>query len=106
MPRNLISSVASALLLGIAVPTAAVAQAGAAPAAPAADTTTGPAQAPAKPPAPPAGPALSGVIYANYQKGGVLGERSANRFDVERAYLTVRAPAGPRVIATKSGSPP
>lgn len=90
MPRTPIRTVVSTLLLGAAAPAAAIAQAGAPPA----DTTA----APAKPAAPaPSGPGLSGVIHANYQTGGALGDRGANRFDVERAYLTVRAPAGPRL---------
>lgn len=34
---------------------------------------------------------FSGVLYANYQYGGAKGNRSVNRFEVERAYLTFRA---------------
>ena len=34
---------------------------------------------------------FSGVLYANYQYGGVKGNRTTNRFDIERAYLTFRA---------------
>ena len=40
---------------------------------------------------------FSGVMYLNYQSGGSKAERKTsqqNRFDVERAYLTFRAPAG------------
>ena len=33
---------------------------------------------------------LSGVLFANFQYGGAAGARSANRFEAERAYLTVR----------------
>jgi hypothetical protein len=40
---------------------------------------------------------ISGVVFANYQHGGPKGNRSQNRFDVERVYLTVLAPAGERV---------
>ena len=57
-------------------------------------------------PAPPAetkpsstGPSIdfSGVIYANYQYRGDAGTaKSANKFDLERAYLTFRMPAGER----------
>ena len=47
-------------------------------------------------PAPPA-LQLSGVIFAQYQTGGARGARAQNRFDVERVYLTVTAPAGDRV---------
>lgn len=50
------------------------------------------------PPAPAPAPALpfafSGVIYTNFQYGGVKGNRAQNRFDVDRAYLNFRASAG------------
>ena len=50
------------------------------------------------PPPPAAAPALpfefSGIIYANYQYGGLKGNRSVNRFEIERAYLTFRATPG------------
>ena len=39
---------------------------------------------------------FSGVLFANYQYGGVAGARSNNRFDLERAYLNFRAAAGER----------
>jgi hypothetical protein len=40
---------------------------------------------------------FSGVIYANYQYRGDAGAaKSTNKFDVERAYLTFRMPAGDR----------
>jgi hypothetical protein len=42
---------------------------------------------------------LSGTIFANYQYGGSRAERSSNRFELERAYLTVRAPLGDRASA-------
>lgn len=41
-------------------------------------------------PAPPPRADLSGVLFANYQYGGPAGARSNNRFEAERAYLTVR----------------
>jgi hypothetical protein len=55
-------------------------------------------------PAPPAPAAtvsipvdFSGVIYANFQYRGDAGAaKSTNKFDVERAYLTFRMPAGDR----------
>lgn len=63
-------------------------------------------QAPAPPPsapdtAKPAAPAaafnFSGVLYANFQYRGDQGPaKSTNKFDVERAYLTFRVPAGDR----------
>ena len=63
---------------------------------PAADTT--------KPPPPPQPAAtvsipvdFSGVLYANYQYRGDKGTaKSTNKFDLERAYLTFRMPAGDR----------
>ncbi|MFL5631624.1 MAG: hypothetical protein ACJ77T_10245 [Gemmatimonadaceae bacterium] len=40
---------------------------------------------------------FSGVIYANYQYRGDAGPaKSTNKFDLERAYLTFRMPAGDR----------
>ena len=39
---------------------------------------------------------FSGIIYANYQYRGEDAAESANRFDLERAYLTFRMPAGDR----------
>jgi hypothetical protein len=62
--------------------------------------TTKPA---APPPAAPAPPSVSipvdfsGVLYANFQYQGAQGAtKSQNKFDVERAYLTFRMPAGDR----------
>jgi hypothetical protein len=37
---------------------------------------------------------FSGVLYLNYQYGGPTNSQSANRFDVDRAYLNFRASAG------------
>src|SRR6266853_2383661 len=40
---------------------------------------------------------FSGVLYANYQYHGDKGPaKSSNKFDLERAYLTFRMPAGDR----------
>jgi hypothetical protein len=39
---------------------------------------------------------FSGVLYLNYQYGGPTTSKSANRFDVDRAYLNFRASAGSR----------
>jgi hypothetical protein len=53
-------------------------------------------------PAPPAASVsipvdFSGVLYANYQYRGDAGAaKSTNKFDLERAYLTFRMPAGDR----------
>ena len=46
--------------------------------------------------APPA-PIFSGVLFGNYQYHGEAANRSQNRFEVERAYLTFRMPAGERL---------
>jgi hypothetical protein len=60
---------------------------------------------PAPPPAPAAAPTptvsipvdFSGVLYANFQYQGAKGAtKSQNKFDLERAYLTFRMPAGDR----------
>jgi hypothetical protein len=40
--------------------------------------------------------AFSGVLYLNYQYGGLKGARSENRFDMDRAYLNFRASSGSR----------
>jgi hypothetical protein len=62
-----------------------------------ADTTR-----PAPPPAAPAPTVsipvdFSGVLYANFQYQGAKGpSKSQNKFDLERAYLTFRMPAGDR----------
>lgn len=39
---------------------------------------------------------LSGILFANYQYGGLKGNRTVNRFELERAYLTFRATPGDR----------
>ncbi|HEY8164140.1 MAG TPA: hypothetical protein VIF83_01175 [Gemmatimonadaceae bacterium] len=51
-----------------------------------------------KPPAPAPTPALdfSGILFANYQYRGERAARAANKFDIERAYLTFRLAAGDR----------
>ena len=60
---------------------------------------------PAPPPAPAPAPTqtisipvdFSGVLYANFQYQGAKGAtKSQNKFDLERAYLTFRMPAGDR----------
>ncbi|HEX6575488.1 MAG TPA: hypothetical protein VF042_11010 [Gemmatimonadaceae bacterium] len=41
---------------------------------------------------------FSGILYANYQYRGDAGpNKSANKFDIERVYLTFRVPAGDRL---------
>lgn len=58
-----------------------------------------------KPAPPPPAPApavvsipvdFSGVLYANYQYRTDVASQSFNKFDIERAYLTFRMPAGDR----------
>jgi hypothetical protein len=53
------------------------------------------AAAQAKPASPPID--FSGVLYANYQYRTDRAQKAANKFDVERAYLTFRMPAGDKV---------
>ncbi len=70
-------------------------------------TPTGLVAQPAKPPdsvaasAKPPTPSFdfSGVLFANYQYRTDAASRDANKFDVERAYLTFRVPAGKRTSA-------
>jgi hypothetical protein len=45
-------------------------------------------------PTPPPPFEFSGVVFLNYQYGGLKGNRSVNRFEAERAYLTFRATPG------------
>jgi hypothetical protein len=64
-----------------------------------ADTTrpAPPAAAPAPAPTVSIPVDFSGVLYANYQYRGEKGvSKSQNKFDLERAYLTFRMPAGDR----------
>jgi hypothetical protein len=49
---------------------------------------------PAPKPAP--APPLSGVLYGNYQYHGEAANKAQNSFNLERAYLTYRMPAGDR----------
>src|SRR5688572_4936268 len=63
--------------------------------------TTRPATDTQPPPPPPAAASsppfeFSGILFANYQYGGVKGNRATNRFELERAYLTFRATPGER----------
>ena len=97
----------TAAVLALALPCALLAQ------QPVSDTTKPappPSPAPAAPapaapapagPAPPASVSIpvdfSGVLYANFQYRGDKGAaHSTNKFDLERAYLTFRMPAGDR----------
>lgn len=66
---------------------------GQAPPPAASDTVSPPA---AKPPAPVPSIDFSGIVFAHYQYRTDAAARDANRFDVERAYLTFRMPAGER----------
>jgi len=68
--------------LAVALPSLALAQ----------DTTR--ARADTARPTPPPPFELSGVVFLNYQYGGLKGNRAVNRFEAERAYLTFRATPG------------
>jgi hypothetical protein len=85
-------------VLFIALPMSAQQTPAPPPLTPASDTssTTNPPKA-TQPSAAPAGMNFSGVLYANFQYRGDAGPaKSTNKFDVERAYLTFRVPAGDR----------
>lgn len=62
------------------------------------DTARPPADTQPTPPPPAPAPSLpfefSGILFLNYQYGGVKGNRAVNRFEAERAYLTFRATPG------------
>ena len=62
------------------------------------DTTKAVVDTQPAPPQPAPAPALpfdfSGILYANYQYGGNKGNRTVDRFDVDRAYLNFRATPG------------
>jgi len=62
------------------------------------DTTKAVADTQPAAPQPAPAPALpfdfSGILYANYQYGGNKGNRTVDRFDVDRAYLNFRATPG------------
>ncbi len=92
MPRH--HRLPVALLLCSLVPLAVHAQR---PDSIAGSDTARPAEAP-KPPEPAKTPQLdfSGVIFANWSYRTDRGARAQNRFDVERAYLNFRMPAGER----------
>jgi hypothetical protein len=47
-------------------------------------------------PAPPTAINFSGVLFGNYQYHGEKANEGQNKFDLERAYLTFRMPAGER----------
>jgi hypothetical protein len=87
MEYQVIKTKLSVTLALLALPGALVAQ------QPAPDTTK-----PAPPPATLSVPVdFSGILYANYQYRGDRGAaKSTNKFDLERAYLTFRMPAGDR----------
>lgn len=75
---------------------AALSAAAPVPAQAPADTTKTPAPTP-PPPTTSIQVDFSGVLYANFQYRGETGSaKSTNKFDLERAYLTFRMPAGDR----------
>ena len=67
--------------------------------------STKPAEKPVTPPKPAAAPIdFSGVVFGNYQYQGAAGPtKDQNKFDVERAYLTYRMPAGDRASIRVTG---
>ena len=80
----------------ISMPVCIYAQATPAPPPPA-DTSKPASPPPAAAPSPAPTFSFSGVLYANYQYRGDEGPaKSTNKFDLERAYLTFRVPAGDR----------
>jgi len=82
-----------AILAAMVAPLALAAQ------QPAPTDTTRPAPPPAAAPTPTVSIPVdfSGVLYANFQYQGAKGAtKSQNKFDLERAYLTFRMPAGDR----------
>ena len=44
-------------------------------------------------------PQVGGVIFSHFRYGGDSAHRSTNRFDIERAYIDVRAPLGRQLSA-------
>ncbi len=81
-------------LVAVAVIAAVTSRTAASQATPQAPGDSAPAAKPA--PVTPAGLDFSGIIFANYQYRAESAARDANKFDVERAYLTFRVPAGDR----------
>ena len=76
------------LLAALALPASVLAQ----------DTTKTHADSTAAAKPPKAAPSIdfSGVVFGNYQYHTEAGSRAQNKFDVERAYLTFKMPAGER----------
>lgn len=58
---------------------------------------TAPASAPSNTPTASQGLVFSGLLFANFQYRGDEAGRAANRFDVERAYLTIQSPTRDRL---------
>lgn len=48
-------------------------------------------------------PDFSGVVFGNYQYHGEAANKGQNKFDVERAYLTFKMPAGDRASIRVTG---
>lgn len=82
------------LLAVLLLPARIVAQDGAKPK----PDSTKPVEQPAAKTAAKPGPSIdfSGVVFGNYQYHGEAANRAQNKFDVERAYLTFKMPAGDR----------
>src|SRR3569833_2938004 len=69
------------------------------------DSTRPTEKAAPTPPAPPKTPQLdfSGVVFGNYQYHTDAASKDQNKFDVERAYLTFKMPAGDRASIRVTG---
>ena len=83
-----VALVRGALVLGVIAATPGIGSSQGNP--PQKDTATAAAKSPALPPID-----FSGILFGNYQYRGDNGPaKSSNKFDLERAYLTFRMPAG------------
>ena len=89
-----------ALLFSLALPGVISAQ-NAKPDSPSSPDSAKPAAKPA--PAPAAALNFSGVVFGNYQYHGEAASKGQNKFDVERAYLTFKMPAGDRASIRVTG---
>lgn len=104
--RNGITAIAGALAI-VAAPVSARAQdtTKVKPDSVKADSTKPTEKAQPTPPAPPKTPQLdfSGVVFGNYQYHTDRATKDQNKFDVERAYLTFKMPAGDRASIRVTG---
>ena len=85
-----------ALLISLVLPGALAAQYSQPDSAKTKPDSAKPAAKPAPPPAPAPALNFSGVVFGNYQYHGEAASKAQNSFNLERAYLTFRMPAGDR----------